>query len=236
MTDVIPDRLNQLLPALRATDIILAVLQAAFTSPTLLGSTNPLRFVRDDPKNSPVWICGPEGRTNSERDGRAQTITVQRGDYVPNELHLHNHQGGNLSDQMSFTDLAAIPVFILCEAGNRVASEVLASVAYNVLKMFRRNIMKDFDVHNIRLMSISTANPMTDAAGSPFVTTVSVRVEIQEYALLTELATHVNVVGLKGLVVAEMTANIAELHNEEAFPPVAPLPGHPGSPENPLPG
>jgi hypothetical protein len=177
--------------AMQATDVILAALQAAFGQDKLFNGSNPLRFIRDDPKASKVWVCDPESRTD-ERDGNRMIIMVTRGEYQPQELHLYNGAGGNFGDLNEYSDLAQTPLFISCEAGNKTGSEVLASIVYDVLKIFRQQLMAQYDIHSIKLASITPAMKLKDVAGNPWSTVVNVRLETQERVQMVELANHLN--------------------------------------------
>jgi len=179
------------LGAIKATDVILAALQAAFGQDNLLNGTNPYRFVRDDPKASRVWVCDPESRMD-ERDGNHMIVMVSRAEYTPQELHLFNLAGSNFSDTKDMSDLAVTNIFIQCEAGNKTSSEVLASIVYNVIKLFRLDLMKDFDIHSIKLMSISPPVKQKEVPGEPWLTTVTIRIETQESCQMVELANHMN--------------------------------------------
>lgn len=214
MTDTAVDRLDLRLPALRATDVFLAALQAAFSLPNLAGSQgNPFLFVRDDPKASQVWVCDPEGRIeHTERGGKRDMITVSRGDYIPSELHRHNYAGGSFSEGLTdYTDLVTTMILIQCEAGSKVRSEVLASVCYNVLKLFRRDLMADYDLTNYHLRAISAPVSQEDTPGSPWLTTVTLQLETQEHAQMTELANHLNRVLIQEAVAENQKRVIAQL-------------------------
>jgi hypothetical protein len=232
VAETLVQRLSKRVPVIRATDVVLAALQSAFSQPTLLGADNAFRFNRDDPKHSRVWICAPDNRVANERDGARMMITVDRADYVPNELHLHNYVGSPGDGQVEQKDLAAVMIYIRCEAGIRIQSEMLASISYNIMKMFRRDLMKEFDIHSIRLGSISTPANLNDAPGEPWVTIVSVRLELEEYGIISELANSLNRVNLIGHVKDAIDKNIGEIDGDEDFPPVEPLPGFPASPEH----
>jgi hypothetical protein len=186
---------------------------------------NPYRFVRNDPKHSPLWICAPDNRVMNERDGARKMITVDRGEYVPNELHLQNFAGGNMSDQQNFMDSASTTVYLRCEAGSRLQSEFIASLAYSVVKIFRRQLMKEFDILNIKLGSISAPQELNDAPGNPWVTIVSLRVELQEYAYMTELANPQNQLNIIGDIRNAYQQNLGSAITDDEFPPVPPLPG-----------
>ena len=196
MVDDLRTDLDVRLPLLRVRDVILAALQAAFAKEDLFGegTENKYLYVREDPKASRIWISSEEGRTlQGERDGRRNTITVGRGDYVPSEGHLHNYAGGSFHNgEKDFTDLAACPIFINCDAGNEIESETLASICYHVLKLFRQQIMRDFDLHDLRLLVIGTATLMSDVPGEPWRTMVQLKVEHQEFAHMTVIADRLN--------------------------------------------
>jgi hypothetical protein len=191
------------LGAIKATDIVLATLQAAFAQDRLIDNTNPYRFVRDDPKGSKVWVCDPESRL-TERDGNSMMITVTRGEYAPQELHLYNAAGSNFEDEENLSDLATTPVIIQCEAGSKVLSEVLASISYGVLKLFRRQIMEEFDIHSLKVTGISPPVKQRDVPGDPWLTVVSLRLETQEQNLMIELANHMN----HETINAQLAANV----------------------------
>ena len=232
VSETLVQRLRDRVPVIRATDVILASLQSGFSQENLLGTANAFRFNRNDPKHSRVWICAPDNRVMSERDGASMLITVDRGDYTPGEMHLQNYAGGNMSDTTNFTDLAATTVYIRCEAGSRIQSELLASIAYNILKMFRRDLMKEFDIHSLRLLGISTPQELNDAPGNLWLTMVSVRVELQEFAFIAELSNQINKVSIVGTIRDNVQQNLGSDDTSLAFPPVEPLPGFPGTPEH----
>lgn len=203
------------LPAIRVTDVILATLQAAFSQDVLIEGANPYRFNRDDPKNSRVWVCDPDSRVDAnERDGQRMVVMVSRGSYQPGETSMHNYAGGTFSGEQNFTDIAYAPIYIQCEAGNKVSSEVLASISYQILKLFRRRIMADYDLNNLKLLEISAPTKIGDATGEPWVTTVTARVEIQEHAQLTELSNRLNHVAIEAsleALTASRTITVASL-------------------------
>ncbi len=190
------------LPSIRVVDVVLATLQAAFQQPNLLEGQNPYLFTPADPKNSRVWICDPDARVDGpERDGQRMIITVRRGEYVPQELGMQNISGGNWQGTKTYMDLADTPIFIECEAGNKLSSEALASISYNIIKMFRRQIMADFDIDTIKLRGISPPSRFGDAPGQPWVTTVTMIIVMREQYRMTELANTLNIARL----VAETT-------------------------------
>jgi hypothetical protein len=211
------------LPPIRAKDVILAALQGAFALDNLLGKDNPYRFVRGDPKQSRVWICDPEGRIQSERDGSRMMITVRRAEYAPNELGLLNYAGGNLSDKTNYSDLGVTTVYVQCEAGASIQSEVLAAISYNILKMFRRDLMQAYDILNMKLIGITSPDQSTEMPGLPWITTVSVRVEIQEYAFMTELANRLNELKITGILGPSLEA-IQTGVSREPDQPILPAP------------
>lgn len=232
-TESLTQQLRSRVPVIRAADAITAALQSAFAASNLMGSDNAFRFNRDDPRGSAVWICAPDNVVKNERDGRRVLITVERGDYSPAELHLQNYaEGGFTSDTATFSDLASTTIYIKCAAGSRIQSEMVASVSYNVLKMFRRDLMREFDIHNIRLVGISAPLELNDAPGNPWLTVVSVRVDVQESALVTELTQQLNRVNFLGAVKDTVMQNLGTTSTEVEFPPVEPLPGFIGTAEN----
>lgn len=198
------------LEAIRATDVILAALQAAFSQDILFDNGNPMRFIRDDPKGSKVWVCDPESRL-LERDGNRLMVQVSRGDYVPQELHLHNRIGGNFSDMIEESDLGTTSILIQCEGGNKTSSEVLASVVYGILKHFRCQIMQDYDIHSIRMMGISPPTLMKDIPGEPWITNVTLRLETQEHSLITEITNHLNTIDIASHVTANQNRVVLSL-------------------------
>jgi len=179
------------LNSMRSVDVILAALQATFAMPNLFGSGNPFRFLRSDPINSPLWICDPEGRLSANRGPARTMILVDRADYTPMDLHLHNYAGGT-TEQHLYADLGTTTVIITCEGGNRVQSETLAALVYQILKFHRTELMREFDIHELRLLSVGRANPLESVSGSPWSTTVTVRVETQESVQVTDIANPVN--------------------------------------------
>jgi hypothetical protein len=186
---------------LRVVDSILAVVQDAFADPLLCGAgmDNPFLFNPEDPVNSRLWITDPGGRVASERSGARSQITVERGEYVPGEMHLQNYAGGSMSaDEQQFTDLTDTSVFISCEGGSRTASEALAWAAYLVLKLFRRDIMRDLDLMDLKLSSIGVPSP-TAAPGFPWQTIVTARVKIQEHAAASLLANQLSQLAISTL-------------------------------------
>jgi hypothetical protein len=183
------------LPALRMRDVILAVLKAAFSLPDLLGGQgNPYRFTPGDVAASQIWISSEEGRVGAGRDGQQNAITVSRSDYTPSEAHLHNMAGLTFSNgTQNFSDLATCMLAIRCDAASSDESEILASIAYFVLKLFRRQVMAEYDLHDLRLLHISPATRQSEeAAGAFFQTTVFLRIEMQEHAKMIELSNSLN--------------------------------------------
>jgi len=181
------------IPVMRCRDVILAALQSAFSLPDLADGGNPFRFNRDDPQMSPVWISTPGGAVMSERDGGRALINVTRGEYSPNEIGLHNAAGGSFSAGTSVQkDLGVTMIQIMCTAGNEVLSETLAHYCYAILKMFRHDIVAEYAIHNIRMLGISAPVQESGAAGSPWMTTVMVRVEIQENNFIQTLGNRLN--------------------------------------------
>ena len=143
-------------------------------------------------------------------------VTVGRGDYVPQELHLHNTQGRNWSDREDFSDLGTTQIVISCEAGTEVQSEVLASICYGTLKIFRRPIMADFDIHNLSMLGISPPSYSEQIPGNPWVTLVNLRAEVQEYARMIELANRLNTLEIGSVFSDNLSQTFATL---DATPP-----------------
>lgn len=204
------DRPDIRLGAIKAADVILAALQAAFAQENLFNGGNIFRFVRDDPRNSRVWVCDPESRLQ-ERDGNRSMIMVSRGEYAPQEMHLYNMAGSNFHDKRDYSDLATTPIFITCEAGTKTTSEVLASIVYNVLKIFRKDLMAEFDIFDIRLRGISPAQKHQDVPGEPWITTVTLTLQTQEQNHLTELANHLNHTVIAAALSQELKRKIVAL-------------------------
>lgn len=212
--------LDQRLDAIRVRDVVLALLQAAFGRDDLVGAEggSPYLFVAGDPKGSKVWISTGDARVkHTERDGRRAYITVERGDYVPHEMHLHNVQGQNFSDQQTFTDLGTSQIMIHCEEGSEVGSEVVASICYSVIKIFRRQIMADYDIHNLQLLNITTPVEQTTVPGKPWLCTVNLRVEVQEHSQMTEIANRLNKLDITAELNAVATQTIAALDGTPAL-------------------
>jgi len=185
------DVTNRVMPV-RVVDIILALLQATFSQAELMDGKNPLRFNRQDPKNSRLWICDPDGRIDTERDGRRMLVSVTRGELTPAEAHLHNVAGGDLHGTTEYSDLVSSPIMIQCEAGSRTSVEVLAHACYSVIKLFRRQLMKDYEITNIKVLGITPPQRTEGIPGDPWLCVVMLRCEYQERATMTELANHLN--------------------------------------------
>jgi hypothetical protein len=184
------------LPALRIRDVIIAALQAAFSSQDLMGAgrPNPYLFNPADPQGSRVWISSGSGRAeSSSRDARRNQISVNRTEYTPQENHQHNFVGMSFGDgTREFTDTATSMIMVLCESGTELESESLASICYQVLKLFRQQIMQDFDIFNLRLLGISAATRMEGTPGTPFTTTVTMQVTVQEHSKMIEVGNALN--------------------------------------------
>lgn len=179
---------------MRAVDAILATLQTAFAQPSLVNGENPYRFNAADRVNSTLWISDAEGRLATERGGSRCQILVDRSDYTPQDLHLHGFGGLQNADPGNrfFTDLGGTTVVIYCEGGNRFQSETLAAISYQVIKAFRHDIMREFELHNVKPLSVSTAQPIEGVTGRPWRTTVAVQVLTQEKLVVSELANLMN--------------------------------------------
>jgi hypothetical protein len=200
------------LPSIRAVDVFLAVLQEAFSQENMVDGQNPYRFDRNDPRGSKVWICDPDSRVDGvERDGQRMLITVERGEYVPDELGRHNQAEIDFQGTIVSMDKGRAVVYIKCEAGNKIQSEALANIVYGILKMFRRQIMADMDILNYRMLSISVPVKFGDAPASPWVTTVSLQVEVQEYGELRTRANALNTVNLQRQLEANTSARVGTL-------------------------
>lgn len=218
--DDLATNLDQRLPAIRIRDVVLALLRATFGRSDLVGKDeqSPYLFIPGDEKGSKVWISTPDGRVkHSERDGRRGYITVDRGDYVPHEMHLHNVQSQNFSDQQTFSDLGTSQIMIHCEEGSEVGSEVLASICYTVIKVFRRQLMDDYDIFSLQLLNISTPAPQEQVPGQPWLCTVNVRIEMQEHNEMTEIANRMNKMEISAELNQIATQTIASLDGTPAL-------------------
>ncbi|HSW51178.1 MAG TPA: hypothetical protein VLH09_13430 [Bryobacteraceae bacterium] len=188
--------LDYRLPAIRSRDIVIAALRAAFGNPDLMGPgvPNPYLFNAKDPQGSKVWISSGAGRMGAtSRDARRNQISVNRGEYTPQENHLHNMASMAFgSGSREFTDTASTTIMITCEAGTEVESEALASICYQVLKLFRQQIMQDFDIFNLRLVSVGSPMLMEGTPGKPYATTVMAQVTVQEHARMIEVGNTLN--------------------------------------------
>jgi hypothetical protein len=208
------DVIDRVMPV-RVVDIVLALLQSAFSQADLMDGKNPLRFNRQDPKNSRLWICDPDGRIDTERDGRRMLVSVTRGELTPAEAHLHNVAGGDLHGTTEFSDLISAQVAVQCEAGSRTSVEVLAHACYSIIKLFRRQLMKDYEITNIKIMGITSPQRTEGIPGDPWLCSVMLRCEYQERATMTELANHLNYLninaGLKEHLIAQQDPTMPEL-------------------------
>lgn len=197
---------------IRAVDCILAVLQDAFGDPHLCGRDvgNPFLFDPADPKGSKLWITDPEGRVSSERNGSRFQLVVERGEYVPGELHLQNFESAQLSTgEQTFTDLSDIAIFLKCEGGSRTASESLAWAAYLILKLFRIEIKREFDLQDLKLVSIGVPS-VGPGPGLPWVTTVTCRIKIQEHARASQLSNQLNRLALRAATPSSEAVRVLE--------------------------
>ncbi|MFA6132437.1 MAG: chitobiase/beta-hexosaminidase C-terminal domain-containing protein [Phycisphaerae bacterium] len=199
------DVLDRVMPV-RIVDIMLALLQAAFSQADLMDGKNPLRFNRNDPKNSRLWICDPDARIDTERDGRRMLVSVTRGEMEPAEAHLHNVAGGDMHGNIEFSDLVSATVAIQCEAGSRTSVEVLAHACYSVIKLFRRQVMKDYNITNLRVLGITAPQRTEGMPGDPWLCTVMVRCEYQERSMMSELANHLNYLNIKSSMKENLVA------------------------------
>lgn len=212
--------LDQRLPAIRVRDVILAALQAAFAREDLIGNNkpNPYLFVRNDPAQSPVWISTPEGQLKqAERDGKRRLVTVTRGDYIPSELHQHNYAGGwHAKGQDDFKDLGTTQVSVQCQDGSETGSEVLASICYFVLKLFRRQLMEEYDITNLHVLGISPPIYMEQTPGQPWLSIVNLRVEVEEHARMLEISNRLNRLDIAGQLTQNATVVLASLDGTPA--------------------
>jgi uncharacterized lipoprotein YddW (UPF0748 family) len=191
---------------MRAVDAVIAALQATFSLPTLIDGGNPFLFVAGDPANSKVWICDVESKIDFDRGGSRALITVDRLDYVPGNLHLYNYSQGNFSDQSELSDLGATTIIISCEGGNKYQSEQLGSIVYQIIKLFRRELMREFQLHSIVPLSVSRPSNIEQAIGGPWITNVTVKVETQERVKITEIANHLNALNIKSVFQGNLAA------------------------------
>jgi hypothetical protein len=187
------------LDALRASDGILAALQATFALPNLIDGDNPFRFVPEDPAQSKLWVCDPESKLVFDRGGSRAMILVERLDYTPLNLHLLNSAGGNLSAESVYSDLGSTVVIVTCEGGNKYQSEQLGSIVYQVIKRFRLDLMREFSLHSITPIAVSRCTQVEQAQGSPWVTTVQIKVETQERFTITEIANQLNALTIRSV-------------------------------------
>lgn len=205
------DSIDMRLPSIKVVDVILAALQAAFAQEILFDRiANPYRFTRDDPQGSKVWVCTPEERVG-ERDGKRMVVTVMRGEYVPHELGLMNRGTGGFGRDQDYTDLASSPIYVQCEAGSQIQSEVLASICYSVIKIFRKDLMAEYDIHSLKVQGIGAPVKQKSVNGEPWVTMVSLKVEMQEKVTEVELGNHLNILSVKGVFDQNTTRTILAL-------------------------
>ena len=177
---------------MRAVDGITAALQATFSQENLLGDGNPYRFTAGDPQNSRLWVCDPDSREGYDRAGGRMLVMVSRGDCQPMNLHLHNRGQSAWNDPKLYSDMYQTPVYIRCEAGNKIQSETLASICDQVLKYFREDIIAEFDIHELKVNAISSPGQISGVAGEPWQTTVSMMVQTQETFQISEFANSLN--------------------------------------------
>ena len=185
------------LPQIRIVDVILAVLQATFAHPELMGVDNAYLFSRDDPVNSRVWICDPDSRVDGvERDGQRMIITVYRAEYGPSDANLNTIAESDWEGNRAMSDLGEAQLYIDCEAGNKLSSEALAGLVYYTLRAFRRQNMVEYDINRLQTIGIAPPVKRGDAPGSPWTTTVSIRIWVQEHYELSEAANQLNHVAI----------------------------------------
>lgn len=199
------DVIGRVMPV-RVVDTVLALLQAAFSQDNLMDDKNPFRFNRQDPKNSRLWICDPDSRIDTERDGRRMLISVTRGDLIPAEAHLHNVAGGNMHGEIEFSDLVSTTISVQCEAGSRTSVEALAHACYALIKLFRRQLMKDYEITNLKVLGISPAQRTEGMPGDPWLCVVSLRCEYQERSVMSELSNHLNYLNISAGIQEHLVA------------------------------
>jgi hypothetical protein len=206
------------LHALKAVDATLAALQTTFSQPNLLGDGNDFRYIDGDAENSKVWVCDPDSRDGYDRTGSRMIVMVSRGEFQPMNMHLHNQgQGGFTEEKQPFTDLGRTPIFIKCEAGNKIHSEILASIVYQVLKFFRRDLMKELDIFELEVVSVSAPIQLKGVQGEPWQTVVSLRVETQEMFQISTITNSMN----KFELVATIKKKAADLASFDTSPAAA---------------
>ena len=227
--NLVQNRPDVRLGVIKCVDVILATLQAAFSQDKLFNGGNPFKFNRDDPKMSRVWVCDPQSRLG-EHDGNRMMVMVSRGEYTPAEMHFYNKADANMSDRIGHMDLASTPIYIQCEAGTKTMSETLASVVYNILKIFRLDIMREYDIFSIKLLGISVATQQKEVPGEPWVTNVTGRLEVQEDSTTFEFGNHLNKLVIEAELQKNLTREIASLdtklpdYQPGVMPPVLPKP------------
>lgn len=197
MQQISLDLVDARLDALRASDAILAALQATFAIPTLIDGRNPFLFIPNDPAASKIWICDPESKLLVDRAGSRPLILVERLDYQPSNLHLMNYGGGDFNDVSEFSDLGITSVVAHCEAGSKYASEILASIVYQALKRFRLDIMREFHIHAFNVLGVSRPIQVEQGVGSPWITDVTIRVETQERFTVIDVANRLSAVEIR---------------------------------------
>lgn len=203
------------LQAFQAADVILAALQALFAEPKLIDDSSPFLFVPNQPESSKVWVCDPESRMQT-RDGNRMIVMVSRGEYQPQELHLMNRMeitsGGAASNVRDLSDLGTTSISIMCEGGNKLQSEALASISYSVLKYFRQQLMTDYDIHSIRFLGIGAAVHYPNNNPTPcWITTISLRIETQDHVRVTDIAEQLNKLNITATVTKNITLKLAQL-------------------------
>jgi len=186
------------LSALRAVDTIIAVLQSTFAQPDLIEGSNPFLFIPNDPKGSHVWICDTEGKSQYDRTSGRGLMLVYRGSFVPQNLHLMNRADGAWT-QKNYSDLATTTVFVQCEAGNKIQSETLGSIVFQLIKRYRAVLMKEFDIYRLTPMEVSAPIEVAggQAQGKPWATTVTIQVVTQETYTIREKKNALNIVDVR---------------------------------------
>lgn len=112
------------------------------------------------------------------------TIVVSRGVAVPSELGL---SGGltnfNLGvDSENYSDVMNMPMQISCVSSKEMESEILANVAYNILRGFKKNLM-ELGLTAINRFRIDPTQPLnyqgSEAKYEAFTTNINMQVAIQ---------------------------------------------------------
>ena len=107
-------------------------------------------------------------------------------------LHLHNRAQSAWTDPQQYSDMYQTPVYVRCEAGNKMQSETLAAICDQVLKYFRQDIMAEFDIHEFKVNAVSSPSQLGGVTGEPWQTSVSLMVMTQETFQISEFVNQLN--------------------------------------------